>query len=407
MNDRLDPAHHAWMISAEARTVTAALEAAQGEARFVGGAVRNSLLGESVSDIDIATTLTPGDAVAALKAKNITVAPTGIEHGTVTAVVNGRPFEVTSLRRDVSTDGRRATVAFTSDWAQDAARRDFTMNAIYADKDGRLFDPTGGVSDLRAGLVRFVGDPGARIREDYLRILRYFRFYAWYGRGEPDEKALAAATLEKAGLKRLSGERVQKELLRLLEAPDPVPALDAMRAREILAQIVPEPVDLERLAQLVRLTRELKIARDPVLSLAAVLNSADRARTLASNLKLSNADRMRLVEALAQGVELEAGLSLAEARRVLYRFGADRFRDCVLLRWSGAPAEPGWQNLLDIEKDWVRPEFPVDGLDAIGAGVPEGPQVGRILALLERWWVEHDFAPERAALLAKLKELVR
>ncbi|MEE8439400.1 MAG: CCA tRNA nucleotidyltransferase, partial [Micropepsaceae bacterium] len=239
MNAHLEPTQHLWMTASEVTSVFHALRTAGGEARFVGGAVRNALLRQSVTDIDIATTLPPDAAVSALNDADIETVPTGIEHGTITAIVNRQAFEVTSLRRDVSTDGRRAIVAFTNDWAEDAARRDFTMNAIYADESGNLFDPTGGIEDLHAGAVKFVGDPNARICEDYLRILRLFRFHAWYGKAALDEAALKAAAKNKAGLKRLSGERVQKELLRLLEADDPGPALGAMQKHNILGEILP------------------------------------------------------------------------------------------------------------------------------------------------------------------------
>src|SRR5215469_14146821 len=210
---RLDPARHEWMRATETRSVIGALTKDGGAARFVGGAVRNALLGRPVADIDIATTLVPEDVVRKLQAAEIAAHPTGIEHGTITAVANGKPFEVTTLRRDVSTDGRRATVAFTTEWEEDARRRDFTINALYAAPHGEIFDYTGGIEDLDAGRVRFIGDAVTRIREDYLRILRLFRFHAWYGKGEVDAVALRAATDEKSGLARLSAERVQKECL--------------------------------------------------------------------------------------------------------------------------------------------------------------------------------------------------
>ena len=206
----LDPKRHGWMTAPETRTVLAALD---GQGKFVGGAVRNALIGRPVADIDIATPLLPDDVAARLARAGLGAVPTGIAHGTITAIANGKPFEITTLRRDVSTDGRRATVAFTTDWGEDAQRRDFTMNALYADAGGTVLDTVGGVEDLKAGRVRFVGDATTRIREVYLRILRLFRFHAWYGKDEMDAEALHAAAAEKAGLAQLSGERVQKELL--------------------------------------------------------------------------------------------------------------------------------------------------------------------------------------------------
>jgi poly(A) polymerase len=407
MVDRLDPTLHDWMNAPETRIVMAALNAPGGEARFVGGAVRNALLGESVQDVDIATTLTPDEASAALTQNAITVVPTGIAHGTLTAVVNGRPFEVTSLRHDVSTDGRRATVAFTTDWAEDAARRDFTMNAIYADVNGTIYDPTGGIADLKAGRVRFVGDADTRIQEDYLRILRLFRFYAWYGREKIDDAALAAVHANRAGLNRLSGERLQKELLRLLKAPNPLPALRMMEKAGVLAELLPVTANLERLSQLCQVAEKYALPRNPVLSLAALLNSADEARALASRLKLSNAERERLVDAASAEPGFAPDLTATQIRKLLYRFGKDRFGDLLLLRWADRASDPAWKVLYEQAGAWTRPEFPVDGADVMDCGVAEGPCVGRMLSLLERWWVDEDFQPGRDALLAKLAEMAR
>jgi poly(A) polymerase len=296
-------------------------------------------------------------------------------------------------------------VAFTNDWAEDAARRDFTMNAIYADRMGHLYDPTGGIADLKAGRVRFVGDADARIREDYLRILRLFRFHAWYGRGEVDAVAVEAAEKNRAGLKKLSGERTQKELLRLLEAENPLPSLRVMHARHLLEQILPEPLRLERLASLIDIARTHGLDRPPVLALAALLSTKEQARAVAAGLRFSNADRERLTGALSSDGELKPGMTRRELRRALYRFGLERTLDLLLLAWAETPSLPGWEGLLHGVREWARPEFPVDGRDALDAGLREGPGVGRILAALERWWVDQDFAPGREALLAKLKEL--
>jgi poly(A) polymerase len=407
MNARLDPAKHSWMTADETATIMRALRSAGGEARFVGGAVRNAMVGESVTDIDIATTLSPDAYLPALKNAGVVIVPTGIEHGTITAIANGQVFEITSLREDVSTDGRRAKVVFTTDWAKDAARRDFTMNAIYADMTGQLFDFTGGIADLRAGRVKFVGDPNARIREDYLRILRFFRFHAWYGRSAPDEAALDAAARNKTGLKRLSGERIRKELLRLLEADDPGPALRAMQSHDILGEILPLPVNLERLSNLIALARQKKMPRGPMISLAALLSSDRAARTVASDIKLSNVERAQLVDILSDYSKITPRLSSAEVTRLLYRFGKERFSELLLLAWAEEPADSAWEIIFARAKEWAHPDFPIDGADVMEAGAKEGPTVGRILSALESWWVEEDFAPDRAALLAKLKDLVR
>jgi poly(A) polymerase len=381
-----------------------------GDARFVGGAVRNAILGEEVADIDIATPLPPQDVVERLQKAGFGAVPTGLEHGTITAVVRGRPFEVTTLRRDVSTDGRRATVAFTTDWAEDAARRDFTMNALYANAQGEIFDYVGGLADLRARRVRFVGDPRTRIREDYLRILRLFRFHAWYGKGELDAEALAAAAEEKAGLKLLSGERVQKELLRLLAAKTPVPTLQAMQRVSILAEILPFDLQLERLARLVEIETANSRKPDSLLRLAALLpDDAKTARKLSGLLKLSNADKERLIEAAEADTRIEPSLAPREARKILYRLGKQCFRDQLLLRWSQArngAADPRWDKLLKLAESWKKPELPIDGRDVMAKGIDEGPKIGTTLRALEQEWIEADFAPDRRALLKRLRETI-
>jgi poly(A) polymerase len=380
---------------------TLAVMDALGEARFVGGAVRNALLGVPVVDIDIAVPLPPTEALARLRAKGIKVVETGLDHGTVTAVTGHHAFEITSLRRDVETDGRRAKVAFTDDWAADAARRDFTINALYASADGEVFDYASGVEDLIAGKVRFMGDAGTRIAEDYLRILRLFRFHAWYGKGEVDAAGLHAAAQAKGKLKTLSGERVAKELLRLLEAARPGPILRVMAATGILSELLPGPLQLPRLERLT----ELVPGSDPLLRLAALLPDGAAAAT-ADALKLSNADRTRLEQALG-GEKLAAQLSAQHVRRLLYRLGAARFKDKVMLQM--AEAQKGiaaWRMLLDMADSWQRPRFALTGRDVMQAGVPEGPDVGRVLAEVEDWWVEGDFTADESALRDRLRTAI-
>jgi len=381
-----------------------------GDARFVGGAVRNALLGEPVGDVDIATPIQPAEVMHRLKESGLKVIPTGIEHGTVTAVSAGKPFEVTTLRRDVSTDGRRATVAFTTDWAEDAARRDFTMNALYAGEDGRVFDYFNGLTDLKARRVRFVGDPRTRIREDFLRILRLFRFHAWYGKGELDADAFAAAAEEKAGLKSLSGERVQKELLRLLKAKTPVPSLQAMRRASILAEILPADLQLDRTARLVEIETANRRDPDDLLRLAALLpDDVKTARKLSGALKLSNADKERLIDAADADRRIAGTLSSREARQLIYQLGQQRFRDQLLLRWSQAregAADSRWGKLLKLAESWKKPELPIDGRDVMAKGIDEGPKIGTTLRALEQEWIEADFAPDRRALLKRLRETI-
>jgi poly(A) polymerase len=401
---RIDPSQHGWMTAPETIQVMAAL----GDARFVGGAVRDALLGVGVVDIDIAVPMPPSEALARLSAKGIKVVETGLEHGTVTAIAGTHAFEITSLRRDVETDGRHAKVAFTDDWAEDAARRDFTINALYASLSGEIFDYATGVEDLIAGKVRFMGDARRRIAEDYLRVLRLFRFHAWYGKGEIDAEGLRAAAEAKDKLKSLSAERVAKELLRLLEAANPAPVLRVMAATGILPELLPGALQLPRLERLTELDAEHFFPRDGVLRLAALLpDSGEAAHTAADALKLSNADRTRLEQALS-GDKIAAQLSAQDARRLLYRIGVARFKDEVLLQWASAlGTRPGaWRMLLEMADNWQRPRFALTGRDVMQAGVPEGPDVGRLLAQVEDWWTGGDFAADEGALRDRLRAVI-
>jgi poly(A) polymerase len=405
---KLDPKREKWMSDARTRAV---MDALGPDARFVGGAVRNALLKREVSDVDIATPLTPDEVTKRLKKAGLGAVPTGIEHGTVTAISSGTPFEVTTLRRDVATDGRRAVVAFTTDWKEDAARRDFTMNALYATADGEVIDLVGGVADLQAGRVRFVGDATTRIREDYLRILRLFRFHAWYGKGEFDPEALRAAAAEKAGLTQLSGERVQKELLRLLEAENPGPVLRVMAASGILGELLPGALMIARLEKLVAIDAEAFFTPDPMLRLAALLPSdAVAADAVAKKLRLSNADAQRLVDIAGAKEKIVSYLSIKEVRKLLYRIGIAPFRDRVFIKWAEDPKESNainWRMLLEVASTWPRPTFPLTGRDVMLAGVPEGPLVGRILAEVEDWWIDADFIEDEFSLAERLKAVVQ
>ena len=402
---RIDPSQHGWMTAPETVQVMAAL----GEARFVGGAVRNALLGAAVADIDIAVPMPPSEVLARLVARNIKVVETGMDHGTVTAIAGTHAFEITSLRRDVETDGRHARVVFTDDWAEDAARRDFTINALYASAGGEIFDYATGVEDLIAGKVRFVGDARARIAEDYLRVLRLFRFHAWYGKGEVDAEGLRAAAEAKDKLKSLAAERVAKEMLRLLEAGNPTPVLRVMAATGILSELLPGALQLPRLERLVEIDADNFSPRDGLLRLAALLpEDGEAAHAAADALRLSNADRTRLEQALS-GERIAAHLSAKDARRLLYRIGVARFRDKVWLAWANAPKAASaiqWRMLLTMADNWHRPRFALTGLDVMQAGVPEGPEVGRILAKIEDWWVGGDFAADEGALRDRLRDAI-
>lgn len=398
---RLDP--QPWMTAPSAVKLMAAL----GEARFVGGAVRNALLGLPVADVDVATPHLPEQVRTLLTTAGIKAIPTGIEHGTITAVVDGQPYEVTTLRRDVETDGRRAVVAFTTDWALDAERRDFTMNALYASADGEVLDTVGGIDDLKAGRVRFVGDAVRRIREDYLRILRLFRFHAFYGRGEIDAAALEAAAQEKNGIAKLSGERIAKEMLRLFEAEKPAPVLYAMTQCGILEQVFPAEPDVACLDSLSAIDATHAFAPDAVLRLAALLPSAnalDFAQKLADRWKLSNVQRDRLFDLAGASEKLVPYLPVRELHKLIYRLGAQRIKDRLMLAWAEKPrCATQWQVFLSVAQDWEVPHFPLSGADVMAAGVPQGPKVGLVLSAVEHWWMEHDFSADPAALAERLQ----
>lgn len=396
-----------WLTTAETRSVLAAI----GEGRFVGGCVRNALLGVAVADVDIATPLLPDEVMRRLEAAGIRVIGTGLEHGTVTAVTNKRVFEITTLRRDVATDGRRATVAYTDSWAEDASRRDFTMNALYADASGAVFDATGsGLADLKAARVRFIGDAATRIKEDYLRILRLFRFHAWYGKGEIDGTALQASAAASSHIKGLSGERIQKEMLRLLEAENPLAVLRTMAASAILGEVLSGALDFERLQRLCEVDDNNFFAADSLLRLAALVTSDAQASAIALRWRLSNDDRDRLRHMASSTTKIVSYLSVPELQRTLYRQGQQRVRDLVRLRWAeDTKASNGiqWRALLAIVDSWTRPVFPLTGRDVMHAGVPEGPLVGRVKDEVEQWWIDSNFTDDPFSIAERLKAVAQ
>lgn len=408
--DRARLPDNAWLGAPWTRAVLAALTARGRTVRFVGGCVRNTLLGRAVADIDIATPDPPETVLDLLGAAGIRAIPTGLAHGTVTAVQDGRSFEITTLRRDVRTFGRHAEVAFTEDWEADARRRDFTMNALYADPDGLVHDPVDGLPDLETRRVRFIGDPNARIREDYLRILRFFRFYAWYGEGPLDPEGLRAAAQEREGLRNLSAERVRDELLKLLAAPDPLPSLRAMAETGVLEIVLPEAQDLDRLARLTAIERSLSWS-DSVRRLGALIVNGLPvldAAALAERLRLSNKERDRLARMALDRSGYRADMDPAAIRAALYRLGKETFCDLALLAWAGdSQADPeAWRAVLALAEEWTPPRFPLTGADAIALGVKPGPELGRLLRETEAWWIENDFAPDRPVLRAHLAGLV-
>ncbi|MFQ6017802.1 MAG: CCA tRNA nucleotidyltransferase [Kiloniellaceae bacterium] len=405
-----------WMRAAGTRRVVEALTAEGAEVRFVGGCVRDALSGRPVKDVDLATPLPPEQVMRLLTAAGIKTVPTGLAHGTVTAVVHHKPFEITTLREDTETYGRHARVAFTDDWTADAARRDFTFNALSLAPDGTLFDPFGGAADLRAGRVRFVGDARARIREDYLRLLRFFRFQAHYGREPPDPAVLDITAELAPALRRLSGERIREELFKLLRAPDPAPVIDLMIERRIFRELLPVADDAAVLGALVRIEPG-DAPPDPVLRLAAILDAGQaEAQAPAQRLRLSKVQRERLADLMTPPARVRIDLAPRDLRRVLYRLGAARVRDLLLLdaarrRAAGAAAsEKPLARRLDAalaETDAWRPvTFPLKGRDGLALGIAQGPELGRLLDRVEAWWADADFRPSREDCLTRLRELI-
>ncbi|MET0251603.1 MAG: CCA tRNA nucleotidyltransferase [Novosphingobium sp.] len=368
-----------WTRREDLAALIAALDPHGGEARYVGGAVRDTLLGSEVADIDIATRLVPDEVTARLAAAGIRAVPTGIAHGTVTAVLPQGNAEITTLRRDVSTDGRRATVAFAQAWEDDAARRDFTINALYADpRSLELFDYFGGVTDLAARQVRFIGEAEARIREDHLRILRYFRFQARFG-ADADPAAEAACAALAPSLKALSRERVGWELLALLALPDPAPTVARMAELGVLGQVLPD-TEVTALTALVVAERREGVPPDAVRRLAALLPPVPAlAEQTAARLRLSLAQKKRLVSAAARG---EPPGSLPPGERALaYRIGHAEALDRLLLAGESTAALAGWE----------KPTFPLKGGAIVARGVGAGPEVARLLQAVEARWVAEGF----------------
>jgi poly(A) polymerase len=373
---KLEPS--AWLDRPGIKRLLKALDAGTGTVRFVGGAVRDLLLNEHPGDLDLATTLSPHDVIRLLEDAGIKAIPTGIEHGTVTAVSSGTVVEVTTLRSDVSTDGRRATVAFTDDWQEDAARRDFTINALYADPfTGELFDYYDGLADLKSRTVRFIGDPLQRIAEDHLRILRYFRFHARYGHGEPDPAAIAACCVRANDLMALSRERIAAELLKLLALANPLPTVKLMLGCNLFRPVVPEIESADRLASLLQAEREAGIAPDPLRRLAALLPpDSAMAERIAARLKLSNKAKKRL--GVAAGADPDKGI-----RSLAYRIGTESAVDRLLLAARANDA-------ADVAS-WTPPRLPIGGGDLIERGVPQGPAVAKMLRQIEDDWEAAGF----------------
>jgi len=397
-----------WLREGALARLLAALDRDGEEARVVGGAVRNTLLGEPVGEIDLATTALPEEVVRRVTAAGFKAVPTGIEHGTVTVVVAGRAFEVTTLRRDIETFGRHAKVAFGRDWKADAERRDFTINALSAAADGTVHDYVGGLADLNERRVRFIGEAARRIAEDYLRILRFFRFHAAYGHGAPDADGLHACIAARAGLEQLSRERVRMELLKLVVAKHAVPTLAVMSETGILVTVLGGVPYLASLANMAKVEGASGAPNDPVQRLGALgVAVPEDAERLWQRLRLTNAERERLTSMGDGWWRVAPGDELA-AKALLYRLGPEKFHDRVLLAWARSPAGAAdlpWRTLATLPERWTAPVFPLKAADFTKRGIAKGPALGAALRAAEEAWIAGGF-PVDAAALAKIADRI-
>jgi poly(A) polymerase len=398
-----------WLTSGPTARVLELLDGNGEEARVVGGAVRNALLKIPIDDVDIATTALPTEVIRRARAAGIKSVPTGIEHGTVTLVVDGQPFEVTTLREDTETFGRKAKVAFGRDWVRDAQRRDFTINGLSVDAAGVVHDYVGGLDDIAARRVRFIGDPNQRIAEDYLRILRFFRIYAAHGAAEPDRAGYLACIAGRAGLATLSAERMRMEMLKLMIAEGAIGAVTAMSDGGLLLPVFGGVAYIGPFAAMVSVERHLGLAPNPVRRLGALAVAVtEDARRLGTRLRLANAETKTL-DSMGHRWWRLAGMNEATARRRLYRLGEERYRDRLMLAWARAGADAdteSWRELATLPERWRAPKFPLKAADFIARGIAEGPGLGQVLALAEDAWLAADFPLDAPALKAVADQTV-
>jgi len=392
-----------WLTSGAAARVLALLNGGGEEARVIGGAVRNALMQLPIGDIDIATTALPDEVIRRARTAHIKSVPTGIAHGTVTLVVDGQPFEITTLRQDVETFGRKAAVVFGRDWVSDAERRDFTINGLSVSSDGVVHDHVGGLEDIEARRVRFIGDPDRRISEDYLRILRFFRIDASYGAGPPDREGYLACIRGRAGLAGLSSERVRMELLKLLVADGATAAVQAMADGGLLLQIFGGVAYLGAFAAMVAAEDEMAWKPDPVLRLGALgVAVTEDAKRLATRLRLTNGEAKALDSMGHRWWRLK-GMDESIARRRLYRLGVERYRNRIMMAWArdGQGADPApWRALVTLPERWTAPKFPLKAADFMARGIARGPALGHVIALAEDAWLARDFPLDAEALTA-------
>lgn len=397
----------AWLTSGALPQLLSVLDREGEEARVVGGAVRNALLGAPVLEVDIATTAVPDEVVKRVNAAGFKAVPTGIEHGTVTVVIDRHPFEVTTLRKDVETYGRHAKVEFGRDWKVDAERRDFTINAMSATRDGTIYDYAGGLDDLAHRRVRFIGDPASRIEEDYLRILRFFRFHAAYGAGHPEPAGLAACIAARNGLDQLSRERVRMELLKLLVAPHATPTLAVMSHAGLLLIVLGGVPYLAGFENMAKVEAAIGATPDPVRRLGALaVVVAEDAERLWRKLRLTNNEHERLTSVAEGWRRISPAFGDKAARALLYRLGPQQFTDHALLGWARSEAtsnDPEWRALATLPARWSAPDFPLKAADLMNRGVPQGPGLGAALAAAERAWIAAGF-PNDQSLLARIAD---
>jgi tRNA nucleotidyltransferase/poly(A) polymerase len=391
-----------WIASGALAQVLAVLDHAGEEARVVGGAVRNAMFGQTPDEVDIATTAVPDTVIERTRAAGFKAVPTGIDHGTVTVIVDGTPFEVTTLRADIETFGRKAKVAFGRDWKTDAERRDFTINALSVDRAGEIFDYVGGLADIDARRVRFIGDPAKRIAEDFLRILRFFRFHATYGHGAPDPAGLAACIAAREGLGQLSRERIRMELLKLLRAEHATPTLAVMTEAGLLEAVLGGIPLLASFENSCKVARAVGVACDPVRRLGALAVSVvEDAERLWQRLRLTNSEHARLTSIAEGWSQVSPSGGEAAARETIYRLGPDRYVDRVLVAWARSPAgaaDADWKNLATLPARWTAPKFPLKAKDFTQRGVEKGPRLGAVLAAAEEAWIAAGFPTDKTAL---------
>ncbi|WP_417428215.1 CCA tRNA nucleotidyltransferase [Kiloniella sp.] len=390
-----------WMLTEETQQVMQALSAKGQDVRFVGGCVRDAMLGREIKDIDIATPDHPERVIKLLEAANIKAIPTGLDHGTITAVCNHQAFEITTLRVDVETDGRHATVAFTDNWEEDAARRDLTMNALSCRLDGTVFDPFGGIEDLKERRVRFVGEAETRIEEDALRLLRFFRFQAWYGTDVFDEEGVTATKSKKHMLEGLSAERIHSELMRLLSAPNPIPVINVMLENQIFSPFLPEVLSGDCLARFI----PLEGRKDPLVRLVALLEGGEVKDkvTIPDRLRFSTAEKQHFISLIKPEYEIDSVTDEMLFKEALYRIGAGLVSDLLRLQMARDGEDFKSESALyraKVVEGWRPVFFPLQGRDLIQAGVEPGPKMGRLLKTTEDWWIGQSFQPDQDECLA-------